>query len=91
VVARPCEASWELVDSLVSVHGPFAARGAKGEEEYPSIGWEVPVKSHQSASGCFTEHVGHQLREGDQAMVRFLHFVWYIVVVLCFGPACLMG
>jgi len=35
VVAHPCEASWEIVDSLVSVCGPFAARGDKGEEEYP--------------------------------------------------------
>jgi hypothetical protein len=36
VVALPCEASWELEDFLVlCVHGPFAARGAKGEEEYP--------------------------------------------------------
>jgi hypothetical protein len=35
VVARPCEASWELDETLDSVCGPFAARGAKGEEEYP--------------------------------------------------------
>jgi hypothetical protein len=35
VVARLCEVSWELVDSLVSVCGPFAAQGAKGEEYYP--------------------------------------------------------
>jgi hypothetical protein len=35
VVARPCEARWELADSLFSVRGPFAARGDKGEEEYP--------------------------------------------------------
>jgi hypothetical protein len=35
VVARPCEVSWELVDCLVSVCGPFVSRGGKGEEEYP--------------------------------------------------------
>jgi hypothetical protein len=35
VVARPCEASCEIVDCLVSVCGPFADWGAKGEEEYP--------------------------------------------------------
>ena len=35
MVAWPCEVSWELADSLVSVRGTFATRGAKGEEEYP--------------------------------------------------------
>ena len=35
MVAQPCEAILELVDSLVSMCGPFVARGAKGEEEYP--------------------------------------------------------
>jgi hypothetical protein len=35
VVARPCEASWELDFSGCVVCGPFAARGDKGEEEYP--------------------------------------------------------
>jgi hypothetical protein len=45
VVARPCELRWGLADSMDSVCGPFAARGAKEEEEYPSIGCEVPMKS----------------------------------------------
>jgi hypothetical protein len=36
VVALPCEASLELeYFSGLCVCGPFAARGAKGEEEYP--------------------------------------------------------
>jgi hypothetical protein len=35
VVARPCEASWELDFSLVLCAWPFAAQEAKGEEEYP--------------------------------------------------------
>jgi hypothetical protein len=35
VVARPCEASWVLVVLWYSVCGPFVARGAQGEEEYP--------------------------------------------------------
>jgi hypothetical protein len=36
VVALPCEASWELEDFFgLCVCGPFAARGDKGEEEYP--------------------------------------------------------
>jgi hypothetical protein len=35
VVALPCEASWEIKDFWLCVHGPFAARGDKGEEEYP--------------------------------------------------------
>jgi hypothetical protein len=35
VVALPCEASLELEYLWFCVCGPFAARGAKGEEEYP--------------------------------------------------------
>ena len=35
MVAWPCKAIWELVDSMVSVHGPFSTREDKGEEEYP--------------------------------------------------------
>jgi hypothetical protein len=76
VVARPCEASWELVDSLVSVCGPFVAGGLRGKKSTPSIGWEVLVKSRRSASGSCMERTGLQLRVGDQAMVCFLHFVW---------------
>jgi hypothetical protein len=34
-VAQPCEVSWEVVDSLVSVRSHFSAQGDKGEEEYP--------------------------------------------------------
>jgi hypothetical protein len=35
VVDWPCEERWELANSSDSVRGPFAARGAKEEEEYP--------------------------------------------------------
>ena len=35
VVARPCEASWEARHTIWIVCGPFAARGDKGEAEYP--------------------------------------------------------
>jgi hypothetical protein len=34
VVARPCEASWELVMSGC-VHGPFVARGGSGGRRVP--------------------------------------------------------
>jgi hypothetical protein len=56
VVARPCEVSCELVESLDSVHGPFVARGLRGKKSTPSIGWEVPVKSHRSARESCKEH-----------------------------------
>jgi hypothetical protein len=35
VEASPCEGKLELVWSDFSMCDPFAARGAKGEEEYP--------------------------------------------------------
>jgi hypothetical protein len=35
VEALPCEASLEAIVFWFFVLGPFAARGAKGEEEYP--------------------------------------------------------
>jgi hypothetical protein len=35
VVDLPCEARWELEYSGCVVHGPFAAQGDEGEEEYP--------------------------------------------------------
>jgi hypothetical protein len=28
------------------VCGPFAAQGAQGKKSTPSVGWEVPVRSH---------------------------------------------
>ena len=31
---------------LYCLHGPFATRGAQGKKSTPSIGWEVPVRSH---------------------------------------------
>jgi hypothetical protein len=55
---------------------PLRLGGLRGKKSTPSIGWEVPVKSHRSASGSCTERTGLQLRAGDQATVRFLHFVW---------------
>ena len=50
VVAQP----WRRAETLVYLWflcGPFAARGAKGEAEYPSVGWEVSVSFLRSASG----------------------------------------
>jgi hypothetical protein len=35
VEALPCKASFGAIVFLVFVCGPFAAWGAKGEEEYP--------------------------------------------------------
>jgi hypothetical protein len=51
VVARPCETSWLLdVLGLVFV-APLWLGGLRGKKSTPSVGWEVPVKSHRSARG----------------------------------------
>jgi hypothetical protein len=36
---------------------PLRLGGLRGKKSTPSIGWEVPVKSHRSTSGSCTEHV----------------------------------
>jgi hypothetical protein len=74
VVARPCEASWELVDSWLVCVAPLRLGGLRGKKSTPSIGWEVPVKSRRSASGSCMERARHQLRAGDQATIHFLYF-----------------
>jgi hypothetical protein len=53
---------------------PLRLGGLRGKKSTPSIGLEVPVKSHQSESGSFMESARHQLRATDQATVRFLYF-----------------
>jgi hypothetical protein len=45
------------------VCGPFVAQGAKGEEEYPSIGWEVPMKSQ----------VWRRFERGAKSKEEFIH------------------
>jgi hypothetical protein len=34
---------------------PLRLGGLRGKKSTPSIGWEVPVKSHRSTSGSWTE------------------------------------
>jgi hypothetical protein len=76
VVARPCEASWELIEiSGKCVCGPFVARGAKGEEEYPQH-WlggtgEVSTVGERDLHGAH----GTSFGAGDQATVHSLHFL----------------
>jgi hypothetical protein len=41
---------------------PLQLGGLRGKKSTPSIGWEVPVKSHRSASGSCTERAGQRLR-----------------------------
>ena len=53
---------------------PLQLGGIRGKKSTPSIGWEVQVKSHRSASGSCPEHAGCQLRVGDQETLCFLHF-----------------
>jgi hypothetical protein len=79
VVARPCEASWELVESLDSVGvAPLRLRGIRGKKSTPSIGWEVLVKSRWSTSGSCTERVGHH---SERAIRQWYNF--FVCMVDC--------
>jgi hypothetical protein len=41
---------------------PLWLGGLRGKKSTPSVGWEVPVRSHRSASGIWmSEHVGGHL------------------------------
>ena len=68
------------------VCGPFAAQGAQGKKSTPSVGWEVPVKSHRSASGSWMERT----RDNDSelshlATVRMCLFLnGRLILFLCF-------
>jgi hypothetical protein len=46
VVARPCEVSWELAFSGIVCVAPLRLGGLRGKKSTPSVGWEVPVRSH---------------------------------------------
>jgi hypothetical protein len=50
VVARPCEVSWELEFSGIVCVASLQLRGLRGKKSTPSVGWEVPVRSHRLAS-----------------------------------------
>jgi hypothetical protein len=52
---------------------PLWLRGLRGKKSTPSIGWEVPVKSHRSTSGSCMKRMG-QLRAGEQETIHFLYF-----------------
>jgi hypothetical protein len=70
---------------------PLWLGGLRGKKSTPSIGWEVPVKSHRSASGSCTERAGQQLRAGDLGygtLPLFLHgrlLVYFTLLVLYFN------
>ena len=73
MVARPCEASWELdVPSRYCV-APLWHGGLRGKKSTPSVGWEVPVRSRRSASGSGTEHTD-VIEAGDKG--KGMHVVW---------------
>jgi hypothetical protein len=40
---------------------PLRLGGLRGKKSTPSVGWEVPVKSHRSTSGSWMERVGQRL------------------------------
>jgi hypothetical protein len=44
---------------------PLRLGGLRGKKSTPSIGWEVPVKSHRSTSGSCMERAGQRLRVDD--------------------------
>jgi hypothetical protein len=55
---------------------PFWLGGIRGKKSTPSVGWEVPVKSHRSTSESCMECAGQQLRAGDlgyDTLPLFLH------------------
>jgi len=53
--------SWEILcSSFVLV--PFADRGIRMKKSTPSVGWEVPVKSHRSTSKSCTKSARQWLR-----------------------------
>jgi hypothetical protein len=56
VVARPCEASWELAFSGIVCVAPLRLGGLRGKKSTPSIGWEVPVRSQRLASRSWIIH-----------------------------------
>jgi hypothetical protein len=53
---------------------PLQLGRIRGKKSTPSVGWEVPMKSHRSESGSCMKRAGHQIREGDWEMVCFLYF-----------------
>jgi hypothetical protein len=55
VVARPCEASWEIAFSGIVCVAPLQLGGLKGKKSTPSIGWEVSVRSQRLESGSWIE------------------------------------
>jgi hypothetical protein len=51
---------------------PLRLGGLRGKKSTPSIGWEVPVKSHRSASGSCTERdVIQSGRSGNDTLFSF--------------------
>jgi hypothetical protein len=50
VVARSCEASWELAFLWFVCVAPLRLGGLRGKKSTPSVGWEIPVKSSWLAS-----------------------------------------
>jgi hypothetical protein len=62
---------------------PLWLGGLRGKKSTPSIGWEVPVKSHRLASGSRIEHAWDNDSElSPWAMVHMHLFEWYIIIVL---------
>ena len=67
---------------------PLRLEGIRGEKSTPSIGWEVPVKSHRSTRGRCTERAGKQLRAGYLGYGKlhlFLHgrLLVYFTLLVC--------
>ena len=71
---------------------PLQLGGLRGKQSTPSVGWEVPMKSHQSESRSCTKRAGHQLRAGDWATIHFLYFCMVDGLYdYDFSSACLIG
>jgi hypothetical protein len=46
-----------LAFSGIVCMAPLRLGGLRGKKSTPSIGWEVPVRSHRSASGIWMERM----------------------------------
>ena len=64
---------------------PLRFGGLRGKKSTPSVGWEVPVKSHRLESESDMERMGQQLRE-DNLGYGTLIFIMHSRLLLYFTP-----
>jgi hypothetical protein len=67
---------WELAFSGIVCVAPLQLGGLRGKKSTPSIGWEVPVRSHRSTSRSWMERECGTVTSGSSplATVRLCKF-----------------